>query len=39
MHDNESKSRPAMMKTLIAFLALSAFMYVTITYKIIHYGP
>lgn len=33
------KSRKRALKAMLAFLAVSAFMYVSIMYKIVHYGP
>ncbi len=33
------KPKKSPMKALVAFLALSFFMYVSIMYKIINYGP
>lgn len=39
MAGKNDNSKTARWVTLAALLALSLFMYVSITYKIIHYGP
>ena len=39
MPDRQPDRSRALRKALIAFLALPLFMYVSIMYKIIHFGP